>query len=66
MAHGAGAEARTIYLPLADIPPTDPSPMLAALEEATQLTDQTCQTYNVITCDQQLCKILVDIKRVIP
>ena len=47
---------------------TDPSTMMAELVEAMRLTEhtmklteQTCQPYTVITCDQQQYKILVDI-----
>ena len=61
--------SRTVYLPLIDASPTDPSTMMAELVEAMRLTEhtmklteQTCQPYTVITCDQQLYKILVDIK----
>lgn len=59
---GLRLNTRTIYLPLINAPPTDPSFMITGLKEVIRLTDQTCQRYNVITFNQQLLKILVDIK----
>lgn len=55
-------KSETMYLPLIDAPPADPSTMMMAHFEAMQRTEQTCQPYIVITCSQQLYKILVDIK----
>ena len=40
--------------------------MMTVLEEAIRLTDQACQPYTVITSDQQLYSILVDISGLIP
>ena len=55
-------KSETMYLPLIDAPPADLSTMMMAHFEAMQRTEQTCQPYTVITCSQQLYKILVDIK----
>lgn len=63
-------KCKRMYLPLIDAPPTDPSTlMMTALvkamwltEHTMQLTEQTYQLYTVITCSQQVFKILVDIK----
>ena len=52
----------TMYLPPIEAPLTDPSTMMTTLEEAIQLTDQTYQSFTVIKCDQQLYKILGNIK----
>ena len=57
---------KTMYLPLIDASPTDRSTMMTALVEAMRLTEETCQPYTVITCDQQLYKILVDLKWAYP
>jgi len=51
-----------MYLPLIDKPPTDYSTMVTSLVEAIRLTEETCQPYTVFTYDQQLYKIVVDIK----
>ena len=40
--------------------------MTAALDEAIQLTEQTCQPYTVISSKQELYKISVGIKWVYP
>ena len=63
---GLKKKSKTMYLPLIDASPTDPSTMMTALVEAMRLTDETCQPFTVITCDQQLYKILVDLLWVYP
>ena len=63
---GLKPKSKTMYLPLIDASPTDPSTMMTALVEAMRLTDETCQPFTVITCDQQLYKILVDLLWVYP
>ena len=55
-----------MYLPLVDAKPSDPSTMMTAAVKAMQLTEQTGQEYTLMTCDQQLYKILVDIKWAFP
>ena len=51
-----------MYPPLIDAAPTDSSTMMTVLVKAMQQAEQTCQSYTVITCNQQLHKILVNIK----
>ena len=58
--------SKTMYVPLIDASPTDSSTMMTALVEAMRLTEETCQPYTVVTCDQQLYKILVDLKWAYP
>ena len=55
-----------MYTPLIDAKPTDPSTILTALMEAVTLTEETGQKYTIITFDQQLYKILIDIKWAYP
>ena len=40
--------------------------MVKALEEAIRLTDQACQPCSIITSDQQLYKIRLDISGLMP
>ena len=48
---GVKLNRRSIYLMLTNVPSTDSSSIMTALEEAIQITDQTCQPYSVITCN---------------
>ena len=51
-----------IYQPLIDAKPSDHSTILTAMKKAMELTASTDQSHTIFTCDQQLYKILVDIK----
>ena len=55
-----------MYLPLIDSKPADPSTILTAMNEAVRITEETGQYYTIFTCNQQLYKVLVDIKWVYP
>ena len=55
-----------LYRPLIDAKPSDHSTILTAMKEAVKITEETGQSYTIVTCDQQLYKILVDIKWVYP
>ena len=55
-----------MYTPLIDLVPADPSTILTAVSEAIKLTEETGQKYTIITFDQQLYKILVDLIWVYP
>ena len=55
-----------MYTPLIDLKPSDPTTMMTAMVEAQRLTQLTGQEYTVLTSDQQLFKVLVDIKWAYP
>ena len=61
-----GYKTNAMYTPLIDLKPSEPTTMLTAMYEAQRLTELTGQKYTVLTCDQQLYKILVDIKWAFP
>ena len=52
---------RITYLPLIDMTPSDPSTMLTAIYQGGKLTSDTGQNVLIITCDQHLYKVVVDI-----
>ena len=51
-----------MYTPLIDLKPSDPTTMLTAMVEAERLTHETGQKYTILTCDQQLYKVMCDMK----
>ena len=53
---------KTMYLPLISKSPTEHSTIMKAVVKAMRLANETCQPYTTFSCDQQLYKILVDIK----
>ena len=55
-----------MYTPLIDLKPAEHTSILTALPEAIAKTEKTGKEYTVMTFDQQLYKILVDIKWVYP
>ena len=55
-----------MYTPLIDLVPADYSTILTAAKEALRQTEETGQEYTIITFDQQLYKILVDLIWVYP
>ena len=61
-----GEATSSMYLPLIDSKPADPSTILTAMNEAVRITEETGQYYTIFTCDQQLYKVLVNIKWVYP
>lgn len=50
-----------MYTPLIDETPADPSAIMACVDEAIRLTADTGQEYTILTYDQQLYKLLVDL-----
>ena len=50
------------YTPLIDLKPSDPTTMLTSAVEAMRLNQERGQKYTVFTADQQLYKVLCDIK----
>ena len=55
-----------MYTPLIDLKPAEHSSILTVLLEAIAKTEETGQNYTIKTFDQQLYKILIDIKWVYP
>ena len=54
-------KTKVVYLPLIDIKPSDPDTMLRAMMRVKELTAQTGQTFSILTCDQQLYRVAVQI-----
>ena len=52
----------SMYTPLIDMKPSDPTTMMTSMVEAQRITQQTGQQHTIFTSDQQLYKVLVDIK----
>ncbi len=59
--HSLQPKTKGVYLPLMDRPPADHSTMLTAMLKAKRITQAAGQTYVLLTADQQLTKIAVDI-----
>ena len=57
---------RAVYLPLIDMPPSDPDTIMTALHEAKRLTNERGQKNAIFTSDQQLYKVAVDVQWGIP
>lgn len=60
---GQGLKPKTqaVYLPLIDMPPSDPDTILTTIYRAQQMTEATGQKYTLVTFDMQLYKVGVDI-----
>ena len=60
---GISPQVKTVcmYTPLIDETPADPSAIMACVDEAIRLTTDTGQEYTILTYDQQLYKLLVDL-----
>ena len=57
---------RAVYLPLIDMPPSDPDTIMTALHEAKRLTNERGQKNAIFTSDQQLYKVAVDVQWAYP
>ena len=55
-------KTQAVYLPLIDMPPSDPDTILTALHEAKRLTNERGQKNTIFTSDQQLYKVAVEMK----
>ena len=55
-------KTQAVYLPLIDMPPSDPDTILTALHEAKRLTNERGQKNTIFTRDQQLYKVAVEMK----
>ena len=58
---GVAMEPKTqaVYLPLIDMPPSNPDTVLTALHRGKRLTKERGQKNTIFTSDQQLCKVAV-------
>ena len=54
-------KTKATYQPLIDMKPSDPDTMMTAMVRAQQLTFDTGQRFLVLTCDQQLYRVAVDV-----
>ena len=54
-------ETKILYQPYIDEPPTDPSTILTAMEDAEKIANDAGQKYTVFTADQQLYAIVLNI-----
>lgn len=59
-------ETSAVYLPLIDMPPSDPDTIMTSLHEARRLTKERGQKNTLFTCDQQLYKVAIDIQWAYP
>lgn len=55
--HSVRPKTRSVYLPLVDMAPAEPSTMLTAMVEAQKLTNAAGQQYTIFTNDQQLYRV---------
>ena len=61
-----GKKTKRMYTPIIDLTPSDPSRMVTAVVEGERLTNMTGQIKAIFTADEQLYKVLVDIKWAYP
>jgi hypothetical protein len=59
--HPPEPKTRVVYQPLIDMKPSDPDTMMTAMVRAQQLTYDTGQTFLVLTCDQQLYRVALEV-----
>ena len=55
-----------VYTPLIDMSPSDPDTIMTSMVEAMRLTEETGQTNTILTADQAIYRIIVDITWVYP
>ena len=55
-----------VYAPLIDLTSLDQTSIMTLMIEAKTITNTTCQKRTIFICDQQLYKLLVDIKWIYP
>ena len=59
-------KTQAVYLPLIDMPPSDPDTMMTVLQEAKRLTNERGHKKVVFTCNEQLYKVAIDVKWAYP
>ena len=52
-----GKKTMTVYTPLIDLTPSDPTIIMTVMIEAKRITNTTGQKHTIFTCDQQLYKL---------
>ena len=52
-----GKKTMTVYTPLIDLTPSDPTIIMTVMIEAKRITSTTGQKHTIFTCDQQLYKL---------
>ena len=55
-------KTKTLYLPLIDMKPSDPDTMMTAMVKVEEYTHMTGQKFTILTCDQQLYRVAVQVK----
>lgn len=60
--HLPQGRTKVVYLPLIDMKPSDPDTMMTAMTKVQDLTSETGQDFSVLTCDQQLYRVAVQVK----
>ncbi len=55
------AKTSVVYAPLLDMPPIEPDTMKTAMVQAQTMTSLTGQEWTLLTCDQQLYQVVVNI-----
>ncbi|KAJ4944771.1 hypothetical protein JOQ06_013311 [Pogonophryne albipinna] len=55
------AKTKALYFPLIDMKPSDPDTMMTAMARVQELTSETGQNFSVLTCDQQLYRVAVQV-----
>ncbi|KAJ8351728.1 hypothetical protein SKAU_G00232040 [Synaphobranchus kaupii] len=59
--HLPQAKTKALYLPLIDMKLSDPDTMMTAMVRVQELTSETGQNFSVLTCDQQLYRVAVQV-----
>ena len=59
--HKEDVKTRAVYEPLIDMKPSDPDTMMTAMVRAQELTFATGQRFTILSCDQQLYRVAVQV-----
>ena len=59
--HQPQSRTKAIYMPLIDMKPSDPDTMLTSMVKVQNLSSQTDKPFSILTCDQQLYWVAVQI-----
>ena len=57
-----GKKKMAVYTPFIDLTPSDPTTIMTAIIEAKRIENTAGQKHTLFTCDQQLSKLLVNIR----
>lgn len=64
--HKEEPKTKCVYQPLIDMKPSNPDTMMTAMVRAQELTFDTDQRFTLLTCDQQLYRVAVQVLRTHP